>query len=356
MSNTTKTTKTVLIGDIHLSKKFPYTTGKTQQKFDQIRTEIVSELVDKASQAARWFQLGDLFDGHNISAETLIEGYRFISGAGARGAVLSGNHDKSNNILKASGLGLLSSHLSPQVVWEDVKTYAEGYTEFFLVPHNLSQEGFEKSLDLAVECAASSSYHFKVLLLHCNFGDREGSNTENYLRRDRARQLLGTFNWIFSGHEHNKSTPMPGVVMVGSVLPYSFGEMTPKVYVEYDNYTGKQELNLLWSPEQGYLKLSAQEFLLISPDSELPTAYFLEVEGEASIEEQAQVHKKIAELYKNESVVAIKNSVRLTGTVHQTEEEVEQASENWKEIIRKECTKEQLDLFNDLMKELNNAD
>lgn len=324
--------KIKLIGDIHLGKKFPYTTQRSAEYFEDWRTKIL-----ETHTSSIGIQLGDLFDSFSVSDHTLIQGYRWMQGAQA---VLSGNHDVSNNTDKTSAIKLLKDNLDVKVIWQEPEQLRIGNTVFHLVPHQLTQELFEQCLDnLKTELG-----WVNVLLLHCNYGDRLGTATENYLRRDNAKEVCKKFHLVVSGHEHNFSGHK-NLIMLGSIMPFSFGEMTDKFIMEYDCDTGEHELIRTFKSDC-YKQLSFQEFL----DSPVGKFEFIEVVGNPDPGPASDILKRIAYLYKETDVIAVKNST----VIYRHEKQVGEIQDvqDWLADVKRNCDAEHREILEQLLGEL----
>jgi len=320
-----------LVGDLHIGKRFPYTTQKTAEKFNNHRRSLLHTCM----AGARGFQLGDLFDSYSVQDTVLMEGYQT---ARKFDRLLAGNHDLAKNTDKPSALVLLSQELKVPIVYEDYLTVTEGMTKFYLVPHKLLQEGFEATLKAALaDLQATGKSRFNVLLLHCNYGEHRGPQSDNYLTPKTAKELLdGGFTLIVSGHEHNYRNPMPGVHMLGSLLPLDFGQMEAKYIADYDTQTGELSLVPTWHPHS-YAKVPAQEF--IDEHSDWGTWQFIEVTGIVDLEGAVKVNRQINHLFKtSDSLVAFKNSVVL----HRHEKETEESEKgNWLKLLLESCATEE---------------
>ena len=323
--------KIKLIGDMHLGKKFPYTTNKSAAIFEELRYKILA----KHTQG-KFIQLGDLFDDYSVSDNVLVQGYRWMENCVA---ALAGNHDVSNNTEKSSAIKLLRDDLGINVAWIDYCVHTIGNTDFHLVPHQLTQDDFEGVLD-----SLEPGSRLNVLVLHCNYGDRAGVITENYLRTDRAKELSKKFHLIVSGHEHNISKPLKNLIMLGSVMPFSFGEMNTKYVMDYDCETGNYELIPTWV-DGSARQVQFQDFLDTPIHQE-----FIEVMGSLDVSQAAQVNKRIASLYKDTDVIAIKNSTAIYR--HEKEADELQQPQDWLSQVRAQCSKEQALVLDSLLGEI----
>jgi DNA repair exonuclease SbcCD nuclease subunit len=287
-----------LIGDIHLGKRFPHTTLKTADRFDGLRDTQVAKSLSLQS----CIQLGDLFDTYTVPDNIFVNGYKVTWGCLW---TLAGNHDLSKNTDKPSALALLRDNLNDAVALEPTR-FTEGMTEFFLVPHQFTQDKFIGVLEGLL---TPKQQRFNVLCLHCNFGDHTGAETDNYLPPELAKRLMSSgFTLIVSGHEHNHRKPIPGVVMLGSILPMSFGEMETKFVMDYDTQGGTYELVPTWVSDK-YAKIDAQGYL----EHDFPSdTQFIEVVGDVDVDTMAQVNRRTQGMFKNmDSLIAIKNNTVL---------------------------------------------
>jgi len=310
-----------LIGDIHFGKRFPHTTIKTSDRFDQMRNNSVAKSLSQHTCV----QLGDLFDTYTVNDDLFVSGYKTTWNCLW---TLAGNHDLSKNTDKPSALLLLKDNFNDSIASE-ITRFSEGMTEFFLVPHQHTQGEFIKALESLV---GLKTHRFNVLCLHCNFGDHTGPETDNYLPPAVARTLLGSgFTLIVSGHEHNHRKPMDAVVMLGSILPMSFGEMETKFVMDYDTQGGTYELVPVWHSDK-YAKADAKGFI----EHDFPSdTQFVEIVGDVDVDMMAQVNRRAQGMFKNmESIIAIKNNTVL----HRHNKAVQDTKkEHWLDALLKQC-------------------
>lgn len=318
-----------LIGDVHFGKRFPYTTLKTAITFDQNRELLFNRLTLNESV----IQLGDLFDEFSVNDLTLVQGYQ---AANRCVSLLPGNHDLSKNTDKDSALLLLQKHFGCGVVNEMYGTVTQGMTEFFLLPHQHTQPLFEERLKFLCDLIQKkeSKARFNVLCLHCNFGAHTGPEADNYLSPAMAKELLAAgFHLIVSGHEHNFRNPMPGVVMLGSILPMSFGEMEQKYVMDYDTQAGTYDLTPSWSTS-GYCRVSWGE-LLAEECSTWNNYQFLEIVGDLEVDNAVKVNRQVSAILRScDNIIAVKNNTVL----HKQSHKIDEASKaNWMDTLMAAC-------------------
>lgn len=327
---------TNLIGDIHLGKRFPFTNKTTAARWEHVKQTLLDDILELPGEH---IQLGDLFDDFTTDSTVFVQGFHFAKSCAA---LLSGNHDKSNNTDKESAMELLG-HIGCNVIWDNIVCYAIKGINYVAVPHTLTQEAFEDNLTKAIGLATPTIPN--VLLLHTNYGERPGTSTENYLRPDKAKELRNHFQFIISGHEHNAHEPLSGVFMSGSVLPMNFGEMTDKYVMTVKD--SNLEKVLVWRASDNYLKLDYKDFLPLQVDT---AVQFIEVVGTVDVSEVLLINKRIAEWYlKSESLIAIKNSTTsLKSEASETSAEKAHAVD-WVETVSKLLTPDELQVFNELL-------
>jgi DNA repair exonuclease SbcCD nuclease subunit len=323
-----------IVGDIHLDKRFPYTNAKTHQRWKALQEDVLN----KCFCNGRTIQLGDVFDKYMVSAEDYVEAMYWFSDCAW---VLAGNHDISNNTEKLSAVHLLENCV------KHVTCATHEGINYIMVPHQLTQEKFEEALSNLHKFISGSIPN--VLLLHCNYGDREGTQTENYLRPAKAKALLAEgIDDIVFGHEHNGGLRGSKVIAVGSILPMNFGEMTDKYVWDPED----RELIKVWDSTKGYAKWDYREFLQQGP---LGSYQFIEVTGEVSPAEALAVKKQIASWYAtSDSLIAIKDSTELMRAVSTDGDGKVIKQTEWESRILEMLTEQERDLFLELKNEVEN--
>jgi DNA repair exonuclease SbcCD nuclease subunit len=321
-----------LMGDAHIGKRFPFTTARTSLAFQELHKQTLASVFQPGLPV---ISLGDLFDSYHVGSADFVQGYLV---ANQCVATLAGNHDKNKNVEKPSALRLLFDHLGAKVAWENPEWLTQGNAAFCLVPHQATQEQFETVLrDIELPVSART----RVLCLHCNWGAHTGSIGDNYLSPAMAADLLKRFDLIVSGHEHDYHEPMPGVVMLGAILPFSFGELTKKVCMDFNTDDGTYQLVTLWEPS--YTKYAGMP-------CESTTSPFVEITGHVDIEQMAEINKWIEAQFKLPSTIAIKNSATLRRHDRQAED-IDKPSD-WTASIKAQCDEEQTAFFNEILENL----
>lgn len=321
----------ILVGDIHLDKRFPFTNKKTLNRWRDLQTQTIENLLTIADPGETWIQLGDLFDSFMVSAEQFLRAQNLVATHCV--ALLAGNHDRSNDTDRVSAVTLFPRAIT------DVTEISSGSTNFILVPHQLTQESFEKALTEA-ELHIRRGMH-NTLLLHCNFSDREGTTTENYLNSKWRQYLEDKFDYIVGGHEHNSRQVSSRTLALGSILPMNFGEMTDKHVMTRDG------LVVCWSAEQYYRKWTYEQFLQEPVNHNLQ---FIEVVGQASVSDTLLVTKRIAAWYlESESIIAIKPSLSKQDEALDNGSNLPKQHESWQDFITNQLNDDEKNLFREIL-------
>lgn len=325
---------TIIVGDIHIDKRFPYTNKKTHERWRDLQDKTLDLIFEGAPPA---IQAGDLFDNFMVSAEQYVRAVKQVEVKCVR--VMAGNHDLSNNTDKKSAVQLMLNSV------EMVTCKAINGINYIFLPHQLTQEKFEGFLEHVGELCSTQIPN--VLVLHCNYGEREGTQTENYLRPAVARELLFKVNGIVFGHEHNGGfRDSPNVVAVGSILPMNFGEMTDKFVWNVEDWKAIK----VWDSEANYKKVHFLEFLRMP----LVNLQFIEIVGEVTPAESLAVKKLIAMWYsQSDTIIAIKDSTSPLKTDTEIAEE-RIAESDWEVTVMALMTDEEKQLFLELKNEIEN--
>lgn len=323
----------IIVGDIHIDKRFPYTNSKTHLRWRELQDKTLFSIFSGSPPAV---QAGDLFDNFMVTAEQFVRADTFVAKRCLK--VLAGNHDTSNNTDKKSAVHLLGNSASYPTC------LAMGGVNYVVIPHQLTQEQFEIELGALDNLTRGSTPN--ILLLHCNYGDREGTQTENYLRPEMAKKLLTKFNGIVFGHEHNGGERTKNVIAVGSILPMNFGEMSDKFVWDVEAWAPKPT----WNREENYRLWTYGTFL----SEPLQPLQFIEIVGEVTAAESLAVKRLIATWYsESETIIAIKDSttpLKIDSEV--AEERISQA--DWETTVLALLTDAEKQLFQEIKNAIDN--
>jgi len=325
--------KIMFIGDLHFGKKPPHSTKRSAARHQgyadfQLDTVKLSHDVDLV------VQLGDVFDSHHVNNTTFV---RALNALDKMDYVLGGNHDFSHNTYNRSALADLADITTAEVILEPQvrviaykgRSVSLGYLHF--IPYQPTQELFLQCLsNLTLGDARGVP---NIICLHTNMYPEnfEGTEAENNLSEEMARDLYSKgFSLIVSGHEHN-ACEKAGVHMVGSILPFSFGEMTDKsvLIVDLSDLRNNIQKSFTWLKHKEYLELSAKEFLDLKIKD---TPGFVEIVGEVMPDKVLGVAKKMRELFNESSVFSIKNSLKVIRSSSEAADESERVTE-WKAYV-----------------------
>lgn len=302
------------IGDIHIGKRPSHATNRSAA----IQRDKVDAAVFKGHLKDPYVivQLGDLFDSSTVTDDEFVRADSLTK----KNILLRGNHDYNHNTYKTDALSNLQAQRDGYGLTSTLVVNLSDTEALHLVPYMPTQELFLEELGrLSPELGKVN-----ILCLHTNMY-AEGfcsSEVENNLTEEMAKKLSTKFGLIVSGHEHNRSFKAGCVHMVGSVFPFSFGEMEDKSILSYDTESGTTSQISTWTKHQGYCSLTVEQFLSATsvPD-------FVEIVGEIQPSEILQVAKKTSWLFSNTAVISIKNSCRTEKAERVSKEGV--AVEHW---------------------------
>ena len=331
----------IFMGDYHARKRFPFTTQMTQQRFEAMKANIWLDVVCGSGEI---IGLGDLFDTFETSATTLIEGYTVASKCLM---TLAGNHDLSLNVDKVSALQHLKQSLGVPVALHHARKIVDGDLAIHFVPHCLTQEQFEEELETVYDDAESNGKETNILCLHTNYGEPQGKVIENYFSPATARAFSTVFKHIISGHEHDFAQRSPSYTSLGSIVPFSFGELQDKFIGIYDEVMGLV-YQRVWSNERCW-KGSAQDFLASTALEELQ---FIEITGGMSVAEAVEIGKISAKLYRESPhLIAIKNGAQINKSGADAGK-IEKP-QDWVDKIRGRLKGSELDIFEEVYKNVH---
>ena len=258
--------------------------------------------------------LGDLFDKYsNDEADILLasEAMRNID------VCLAGNHDVENRADSVGSLELLKS-LHGDKVWLDSFERPQVHSVDLFdeeaviigIPHVRDQGVFDGMLKKAAALVEKGDKKYTVfLILHCNYDSGwELTETSLNLTKEKAEELLETFDYILLGHDHAPSDHFGGRLrVIGNMHPTCFGDISDKRALVFED--GEFRSEKLWYAEDGFLACDHSEI----PES--TTASFVRVTGDTDRSNASEVAKAVARLWKNSSdtLLGVKVDVNFTG-------------------------------------------
>ena len=345
-----------IIGDIHLGyERKSFTTKEGRDRFKKNIFDAAFSHLDKAEGTL--IQVGDLFDKASNNDATMLQGLRISEKVDW---LLAGNHDLRNKNGFDSTLHMISESNGGAV--QDIKfpgynkptSYAVpevGNILPVIVPYCYSQELFEQSLEQAVEIAHQSDAKFKVLMLHTNYNlEFELTETTNNLTSEVAKTLLETFDYIFSGHEHNAGEHLGGkLIMVGSVSPLSITDLEDKFIFHMDD-SGVVTKTKTWD------KASRSKIYDVDsmPQSLPADVQFVRITGELSLGALPTAMKQVAQWWKESPTLLVCKPEWDVISEDEAGEEVRAASvDNLPNTIRALLSDPELvELYDQLLKEV----
>lgn len=305
--------KIVIFSDPHLGvNRLSHTTPDSRERMAQQAISQIEKVV-VASNGHPIVCVGDLFDKPRVSNKLLLDAYAMTD---AVDYCIAGNHDLSNNSAEVSSFSLLSE-FAPSLISNEVGLIATEEREFgdvtmTLVPHHSSQELFDKALSQVMGHKGKRD----LLFLHCtyDFALAEGSDTALNLTPSQADELLEKYNYIFIGHEHAPALHRGGrVIMAGSTMPFSMGEICDRYVWTYDSETEEVTKELLWDASEQSTSVKYQT------EGDIPDmrgVQFVDVIGSCRPEDGPDLTAYIASIWESGSdLLQLRNNVDVISDV-----------------------------------------
>lgn len=308
---------TIIINDLHLGvQRTGGTTPSSSQALSHYALRYYETLLEecavKLNGSGTIIVNGDLTDKFDIPLADALETYRITSGFLQKNPTIDmvwalGNHDLSKDSSKLGTVQFLGGLLAQQGV--QLVSAPTLLGAFYIIPHLVNQEAFDKALDDVPEGV-------KYLLLHCNYDNNFAAQADHSLNlsREQSSRLVKQGTRIILGHEHQGRTAFGGkLIVVGNQFPTSVADCLRKGDAQAD---GKKYMLLIedgeitqletWAPDQSFAEVPWQKLNTVKPD-----AQFIRVTGEAQAEESAEVVRAIAELRKGHNAFVITNAVQV---------------------------------------------
>jgi DNA repair exonuclease SbcCD nuclease subunit len=254
---------------------------------------------------------GDLFHRSHNKENIIAQG---IDIASKCLAVVGGNHDFTNRADDKSSMDIVKEVTGNIIMAEVGKVFvsevitSKGGETFVVIPHHSSQDLF----DLAVDKACGSMAD--LMVLHCNFNNPfvEDIDTALNLTIEQANKLLLSYRYIVIGHEHNTRKELGGrLLALGNTHPTSFSDISDKYSWTFTKAEGFAR-TLIWSKEEHYTSLSAEDFLSFDDeDFELGALQFLDITGELDAELMPELARKVGVFWDKVEPLMVRNRVNV---------------------------------------------
>lgn len=316
--------------DFHLGvKSASHTTIRSQNSLQKHIYEKGLEIVTSARESgARVYNLGDMFHRHSNKEPIVLQGLNI---ARQCHRILAGNHDVLNIAGTVGSLRLVGEALrdedpeNPRVVIAPDQSEPYCYTEVNLdettsitfVPHCLTQELFEASVQLAMDDQLDNEECFSILCLHCNVNDNFGHLEEEgatlCLTEAMQKKVLERFNLVLVGHEHKPQVLHKGRLQVlGNLFPVSFGEIEDRYVYWFDTKTKKLTKERIFDTENESMQITHAELLDCKGEMEV-THSLVEITGNVTPHEYPELARAIKKFWdtNEETLFAVRNMVEI---------------------------------------------
>jgi len=287
----------LILNDLHAGLKRK--TGVTQTSLKDFHSWQVNILI-KAIEKHGYMTLiilGDLFDGHDVSYQSVFRIYNALMNHTGKIILVAGNHDLSKNTEKLSAFEFLCKLLPNAAT---VTTPHDLEAGCRIIPHVANQKLFDAHVDEAI------SNGITTLLCHCNYDN--GFTVESDHSLNLTKEQAARFDHVIMGHEHNKRD-LSGIDILGSPMPCTIAECSvAKGFHTWEGPSHELKFHEVWNPEAA-VEIDWRETL--SLESIPPDIDFVRVTGKATAEEAATVTDLVAKLRASISAYMITNSVKI---------------------------------------------
>lgn len=270
---------------------------------------------------------GDLVDTYANDERTIAQAYcvcKMLTG------VLGGNHDFKNDMETTGTLQLLQAifedlekdgALTPDIIADPINEAScrefrmPDDTKLVFISHKMTQELFEQSL---VKAAHHAHGHdgMKVLVLHCNVGEhgfkeltKEG--TSLYLTQEMREEVEKYFDYVLVGHEHHPGAASDKTIILGNVMPLTFGEMGDRHVYILDTDDKRLYRETIFSAFDEHVTLEAKEVLEGNGAQMVHTRMFVDIQGTLPASDLAAFTRALANFWKNNNgTLLVRNGVK----------------------------------------------
>lgn len=306
----------LILNDIHLGVQ--RSAGTTLASATSLRNWLLGQTTQVlADTDGPVLIAGDLFDGFNVTTETLAHTYFMFSTwlaakTQAKLYLLPGNHDLSRDSTKMSSFHLLQLLLSAQFPAQVVNLNEPGHVagNIYAVPHLANQELFDAAL-------AEMRGHLqgvpgeKWLVLHANYDNHFAVQADHSLNvtPEQADEFALVDTTLLFAHEHQTRQPKSNVICMGNQFPSSIADCLGNDAKFAHVIIGDLMLDKVktWQRQGSYAELDwTLDLASVDPDLE-----FIRVVGTADYTDNAAVVDAINTLRQSHPAFVITNAVQI---------------------------------------------
>jgi DNA repair exonuclease SbcCD nuclease subunit len=305
-----------VISDLHIGAK--RRAGTTPQSQAALRTHIFSEFRDLMTEPFNQHIVvnGDLFDNFTVDSRDLLETFEIMVECLEKGnsiTLIMGNHDAVARSTQVSSFHTLCRVLKSMTYRFNFVDHTHGLTwiggwselPVLAISHQLNQDLFDIEIKKAVEMGGDG----RVLLLHCNVGNKFAEDDMHSLNlNDEQLDALMRSGWqIVCGHEHQMRTLRGGrVVIPGNQIVTSISDCLNCDAKYYVWITDKVELVKLFDVKDVFTEVDWQDEVLMDD-------MFVRVTGTATAEQASEVVDAVASFRKESDAFVVANAVKIDG-------------------------------------------
>lgn len=268
---------------------------------------------------------GDLTDAYDIPLALALRIYvdtaRFLTAQHHIELIWAlGNHDLAKDSAKLGTVAFVGALLAGAFPGRfKLVSKPTRLDDTYIIPHVVNQDVFDLELGRVPEGV-------KYLLLHCNMDNKFAAEAEHSLNLDRetAKALKARGITLVLGHEHQGRELMKGSVLItGNQYPTSISDCLThgdaqkdgtKRALIIDHDEGSHQFITTWTPDDEGDGWFARADWRELADVEEDGRGFIRVEGEAAVEEAADVIKAISNFRSRSKSFVVANAVKVATT------------------------------------------
>ncbi len=303
------------------------------------------EIAVEAKKAGHFVAcLGDVFDKHSNPEHIVSQGAQLLEYVDA---ALGGNHDVKNVQGAVSSLMLidqLMQEFSPVIMSPDIsqpyfKRVGADEASLFFIPHCLTQEIFEQSVRAACADTLNWGDHC-ILCLHCNVGEAygqvEAEGSTLALTEELQELVIQHFGLTMVGHEHKPRKLHKGkIVVMGNLLPLSFGELEHRFVYEYDTQTRKLNMGRLFDNDAETMGVMAHN---LDTQTSFGEAAYVTIGGTIKPEDYPAMARNIQRIWSNSPhTLMVSNVVEIDRPDALSRTRVESSKQTLMDLVRNEA-------------------
>ena len=292
--------KDLIISDLHID---PLRQGGTTMESRVALADYIQENLRRVVQEEdpdRVIVVGDIFARRTVSEKALAEFWKTLQ-LGPEWILMRGNHDansdKYGDICALQAIDIMTDD-RVRVIFDG----PESIGTYHFIPHMFNQEQFDRALE---EIPAMA----KTVFIHANWNNNFAVMADHSLNLslEQAKKIEANGQTIILGHEHIPADKLENTFIVGCLTPTMLPDIDgPKRALVFVDEKPAGQIPT-WPPQlTSFQKIQPHEI-----DDLVGNPQFIEVYGECSPVESAEITKAIGKLRAKSSAFIVKNGIKI---------------------------------------------